>query len=634
MKSRLTMLLVALPALVAGLLVAAPADAATHNAFVTTKNLAMWRSGTVGVGKVAVVCKSSSTCKGTLKFANDSYKRSYSIPGRHAAYVTVWIHRSNPYYPVGKTSAGDYSYVKNAHLTINESSPSNSSPRTYTDITTETRVSAQQIRGDINAIGGTVGMQDMHVELVRMVRGGNVQLVKSANVTETGHYSFNVALGTNNTPSGVYRLKIRGVDSSDEARSWYFRGASNNAAGGGRYLRDATPVQARKTSDYVADFDYTSIQGHAIAGAEVTVAAPPPSFSGSTASLRELDYQRCGDIFGHAEANSAGNYKIDFLPATSSPNNRYMLSFRSPGGSVEVWYGEGDTPYGSCYDATDYNYSKVNLITLTAPKTKNVDVSSSNNNVTVKANFSSSFKSKATPGDKWIRIREKVPGLTVLESPVVAELQAGSSNSRLFADLRPGTFWIETGRHTGCTDWIPSKYRNNSAYFNGLDRGAEAWKTVNGAKAEYAKSIAMGFPAGGKNPPSGYVGWMYRDFCKAYGTGAYTTRTINGYGKTVTINAPTDPMGAVVKGHVSRLGGKTNKEIMVRLSTADQIRVLRTDVTDGSGNFYIAGLATGTYSISVNSDSWRGIGRTFIGRHSIHVTAGHGYNVGTLHFKG
>jgi hypothetical protein len=110
--------------------------------------------------------------------------------------------------------------------------------------------------------------------------------------------------------------------------------------------------------------------------------------------------------------------------------------------------------------------------------------------------------------------------------------------------------------------------------------------------------------------------------------------TVGGFGGSDDKNTGTDKKGAVVKGHVSRTGGRTNKEILVRLSSSRQTLVLRTDITDGGGNFYIAGVATGTYTVSVNSDSWRGIGRTFTGHHTIHVTAGHGYNLGTLHFKG
>ncbi len=126
---------------------------------------------------------------------------------------------------------------------------------------------------------------------------------------------------------------------------------------------------------------------------------------------------------------------------------------------------------------------------------------------------------------------------------------------------------------------------------------------------------------------------MYRSYCKAYGEGTVNSLTVSSASpatKTTSIN----DKGAIVKGHVSRAGGKTNKEMMVRLSNSGGTLVLRTDYTDGSGNFYVAGLASGTYTISVNSDSWRGIGRTFTGKHSITVKRGHVYNAGTLRFKG
>jgi hypothetical protein len=636
MKLRLTAMLFAIPALVAGLLVISPAEAATNNASVRTKTIAMYSSGTVGAGKVLVKCSSRSTCRGTLQFADDTgtpYKRSYAVKGRSQAYVTVLMHKSAPMYPyttANSTDRGDYRDVRNVRLTINESAPYNSKARTYTDIITETKLTKQQISGNIVPVGGSGNMSDLRVELVRVVRGGNTQLVASRDVTEGGNYSFDVALGTNNAPSSVYRVKIRGIDKDDEARSWYYRGADGTSSGGGRYLRDATPVQARKAGNYDADFRYASIRGTAIANAQVTVAAPPPSYSGNSTSLRELDYPRCGDVFGHTSANGAGTYQVDFLPATTSTNNRYMVGLKSPGGSVKVWYGDGSTPYGSCYHATAYKYSKANLITLNGFRDLGLQaVKSSNLNVTVKAKYSSSYK--PTASDRWIRIREKVPGVQILDSPVVAELQAGSSNSRLFTDLPQGTFWVEVGRQTGCSDWYASRYPDNRAYFNGPDRGAERWKTVSGKYAEYQKSKDMGYVS--KTPPRGYKGWMYRGYCKAYGTGTYTSRTISGFDNNYEINTATNPKGAVVKGRVSRSGGRTNKEMMVRLSSSDGKRVIRTDYTDSSGNFYIAGLPSGKWTISVNSDSWRGIGRTFTGKHSITVTRGRGYNAGTLRFK-
>ncbi|MGA8987426.1 hypothetical protein [Aeromicrobium sp.] len=641
MTSRLTALLVAIPALVAGLLVTSPAEAATTNASVKTRTVAMYPSSYLGAGRVYVSCSASTTCRGTLQFVGDSYKRSYAVKARSSAYVTVWMHRDNPDYPEGFNADGSPVSHSNVGLTIDESEPSNSRPRTYTTMRTETRVTKQQIRGSILPVNGAVaGMRDLRVELVRALKGGNTEVVKSAAVTESGSeakYSFTVGLGMNNSPSTAYRLKIRGVDPASEARSWYYRGADGIPTGGGRYLRDATSVQARATGPYDADFSYTSIKGSVSSGqgSQVTVAAPPPSFSSSSTANRELDYPRCANVFGHADADASGRYTVGFLPATNSIDNRYMIGLRSPGGSVEVWYGKDRTPYGSCYDATNYTYSRANLITLNGPLDRFADEVSTNltNDVTVTARFSSAYRSKATTSDRWLRLREQVPGVPILDSPVVAERVASSSTgSAVFTNLRPGRFWVEVGRRTGCSAWYPSRYPDNSAYFKGVDRSAERWKTVAGKYAEYAKSYAMGYIA--RTPPSGYKGWMYRGYCKAYGTGVYEAHSLRGAGNTYPVTLGTNPQGAVVKGRVTRVGGKTNKEMMVRLSSSDGKRVIRTDLTDGSGYFYVAGLASGNWTISVNSDSWRGIGRSFSGKHSVKVYRGHGYNVGTLRFNG
>lgn len=229
--------------------------------------------------------------------------------------------------------------------------------------------------------------------------------------------------------------------------------------------------------------------------------------------------------------------------------------------------------------------------------------------------------------------------------PVVASGLADSAGNRTFSNLRPGDYYVEVGGRTGCADWYPSRYPNSRAYFNGEDRGNELWKAFlrlrdlsGNARSgqEYLARHAIPNPATGaaqNHVRGGYAGWMYPDHCKAYGAGTVNRLTVSGTGQTITTTTSRDPRGAVVKGRVTRPKGKTNKEILVRLSSSDGRRVIRTDVTDGSGTFYVAGLASGRWVISVNSDSWRGIGRNFTGRHSVTVKAGRGYNVGTVKFK-
>ncbi len=146
-------------------------------------------------------------------------------------------------------------------------------------------------------------------------------------------------------------------------------------------------------------------------------------------------------------------------------------------------------------------------------------------------------------------------------------------------------------------------------------------------------AIAFGATYAKQGKSSGKAGWMYRGYCKAYGEGTVNSLTVSPTSASSKTTSTNDK-GAIVRGHVSRTGGRTNKEMMVRLSNSGGTIVLRTDFTDSSGNFYIAGLASGKYTISVNSDSWRGIGRTFSGKHSITVKRGHTYSAGTLKFKG
>jgi hypothetical protein len=128
---------------------------------------------------------------------------------------------------------------------------------------------------------------------------------------------------------------------------------------------------------------------------------------------------------------------------------------------------------------------------------------------------------------------------------------------------------------------------------------------------------------------------MYRSHCRANGAGAYTTLNVSDKGESYTQRVSlTSRKGATVSGRVTRTEGRTNQEMLVRLSSVDGKRVLRTAMTDGSGRFTVYGLPSGNWSIAVNSDSWRGIGRSFTGRKSVRVTAGKSYSVGTLNFLG
>lgn len=642
MSHRKTLVVTALASVVAGLLVTTPAEAAGHSANLKSKTIAI---STAGNGKVAIQCASKKTCKGYLQFVGAAKKTSFSVPAGRTTYEKVALNdnaSANPH--THGTDVGDVKRVTGAKLQFRQSAPAK---RTYTyTVNTETALTRQDITGTITNTG-SVTITDLHVDLVKEVRGGNVTVVKGADVSVGGTYRFGVNLGANNSPSAPYKLRIRGRDQNGVGRSWYWRGSDGAPVGGGAYLRDGSPVRAGRLHDFVADFTYTSISGTTASGAEVTVAATPPSFRGGSAVSRELDIPYCANVFGQDDAEG-GSYAVGFLPVTPadspSVSNRYMIGAKS--GSVHAWYGKSATRFGSCYDATNYERSRAALIKLeTQVVGKALGVSATNNDIKINGVFSPAYKPTAQ-GDRYITLREKIPGVKILDTPIVARGLASSSGDRTFTALEPGKYWVELGRRTGCADWYPSKFPNNNLYFKGLDRASEKWKAFRRLRDlsgnansgyEYIARHADPNPASGTEQnkiKSGYQGWMYREYCKAMGAGVITTLNVDGTSNSFTKTTPRNPIGAVVKGKVKRSGSKTNKEMMVRLTSPAGTRVVRADVTDSSGTFYVAGLASGKWTISVNPDSWRGIDRTFTGRHSITVKAGKGYNVGTLRLKG
>lgn len=501
----------------------------------------------------------------------------------------------------------------------------------------------QQITGHVTGLGASLA-SNVRVELVKGLRGGNTKIVKGQDVRANGGaFALTVNLGAKGAPSEPYRLRIRGTDHNGVTRTWYWRGTSGKPSGGGAYLRDGSVIRATRSGPFRAEVTYGSISGTTAPGAEVTVASPPPTYSGGRDVLRELDIPSCANYFGVTRADAGGAYSVGFLPVTGSANTRYLVGVRH--GSTQAWYGRTDQRFGSCYDATSYQRSRRHLIALTGPVTgKALSTAASGNTLKITARYASSYKPTAQ-GDRWIRLREKVPGVKILDAPVVAEGAANSAGVRSFSNLRPGRYWVEVGRRTGCADWYPSKYSNNNQYFKGMDRASERWKSFRRLRDlpgnaqrgfEHVARTADPNPARGDKHnkiPRGYKGWTYRGYCKALGAGTISTVTVSGTGRTVGKTMARTKRGAVVKGRVTRTGGRTNKEMMVRLSSSAGTRVIRTDLTDGSGTFYVAGLPSGRWTISVNSDSWRGIGRDFSGRHSITVKAGKRYNVGTLRFE-
>lgn len=493
---------------------------------------------------------------------------------------------------------------------------------------------ATTIAGSVFGPGGAGNVGNVRVELISVDRGGNTHVDRFANnIPDGGTYRFTVPLRRKKSTTDIYYLRIVGPDVGGDSQSWFYRGGDGFTATGGRYLRDASPIRARINNEFTADFRYSSISGTAPAGTRLTVAATPPSYRGGAKARRELDLAGCANIF--ATTTSNGTYRVNFLPYGA--DQRYMVAARL--GADERW----NNSFGSCLDVQEYARSSANLLALPpAGMDYPITIGPSSNNLTVVGGFSG-FKA-TSEGDRWVSLREAQPGVAILDSPVVTGAKLTSNGFVTLPNVAPGRYYVELGRRTGCADWYPSRFNNNRKYFKGLDRSAEKWKSFSvlskvsgnrdGGYERVARTVqpnpATDAEQGRK--PAGFAGWMYRTHCKALGAGAYKVVDIAGFGNTRQVSVGSRK-GAVVKGHVSRAAGRTNKEMMVTLSSTDGRRVLRTDLTDGKGNFYVAGLPSGNWKITINADSWRGIGRAYTGRHFINVKAGRVYNAGNLKFK-
>ena len=229
MKLRRAVLVPALVAVVGGVLTAAPAEAASSSASLKSRSIVISKSGT---GKVAIACSSKSACRGTLQFGGGGKTTKYVVRGKQTAYVKVAMAPSssaNPHHG-GKDVNGQYKR-KSATLKVNS--------RSY-KVTTETRVSAQQITGTVAGPGGEGNVGPVRVELISVDRGGNTRVEQFANALGDGaRYRFNVALGANNSASAVYRVRII-------ARVHRRRRAVVVLARQGRRRGDRWPLPARR----------------------------------------------------------------------------------------------------------------------------------------------------------------------------------------------------------------------------------------------------------------------------------------------------------------------------------------------------------------------------------------------------
>lgn len=582
MPFRLPSLAVALLALVGSLLVLTTPAQAAAKPLTTKTSVVSMSSG--GYGSLYARCAKRTACKGKIwvQGASDA-KRSFTVKGRSARWVT--FRHSN------------WRATPTAVVRMSGAAPQR--------VKVEARVTYGTISGTVARAGGPAA-SGVKVELWRMGSRNRNTLISTASDVERngGRFSFRVRMGANNGPSATYKLHVIGT-SGGERRSWWWRGnATGGFAGGSRDIAAGTKIRVTRGQKYrwIANARYSAISGQvrnggrAVAGNEVTIVGRPPYWSKSSKALRDLDFMSCANVYGRTTTNSAGNYQVGFLPTSTA--RIYGVKPDVAG----MWFGAGDRAWGTCHSLINNRAdarSSARMLHLPdgglSGRVHNVGAGRTKVRVAV-----SGYQGKASSAkvDRYLTVREYAKGRKILSSDVVR------ATSGREVSLAEGYYWFEIGRRTGCQAWYKSRYKNNDGYFNGLDRGFEKWKAKNHR--------------------------MYRQHCRAWTSGNYRLVYVSGATQRVVLK---NYKGGSVSGKVNAKKVKPRTELMVRLTSTDGKKVYRTALTDGSGRFKVTGLASGTYRIVVNADSWRGISRSFAGPKSVKVSRGKNKSVGTLTFR-
>ena len=561
------------------LLIAVPANAAPA-LVIKSRHIAM---NSAGLGSVQVECRAKKTCTGSVWATNHSASATkFAVKSGATAYIKMKL---TGWQSLPVDSRGYRTVTLNAHGT------------TAVSATLEPWKAAT-IRGSVQRLGGPA-ISDIEVQLWRVGARDRMVSTHRTSVAEGGNFSFTVPVGINNGPSASYRIQIIGKQAGNR-RTWWWQGSNGNATGGTPHSAQATRFTVTRNAsqqfDYVTNFRYSSISGHITpvgAGKEVTVFQRPAVWPATAAGMRNLDVTSCADVVGRVKTNSTGDYNMGFVPVNA--NRQYIVKTET-----SSWNGTK----GTCHAAVNYRNAADGVSTpglLSVPAGGTVkNFSEARTGTAVSIGVSGYQGTSATANmDKWITIREVSPGRSTLNSDIVYQ---GMARSHV---LPEGRYWVETGRRQGCSAWYSSRFKDNSGYFNGEDRGAEKWKAQNFR--------------------------MYRDHCRSYSTGAYKMLSVTGTGSQAIYLS--NQQGGTVKGKITGRTKKLRGEVMVRLTSTNGNTVYRTALSDGSGNFRVTGLAPGSYTVNVNSDSWRGK-RGFSGKKRVTVKAGKVHSVGKLNFKG
>lgn len=656
---RLLAVSVALVALLGSLLAGGAfrsADAGTVTLRIISNTVAAGNPTSAGnyVTHIRVYCSSSSTCRGKLRLHGTPIANATSYAVGARSYATLRVYFWNTLVPEDFTAnpGGKYfdSGAIRSKVEIYASSPSDYDYHDWVSV--EPLVTSQKVVAAVNS--DWTGVSNVSLTLVD-VSGLVTSDQETINVANggSGPYTFkSKAIGSNNAASSR-RYKIRVSGTADGVRrTWWWRGSTNGnntSYGGSKTVEEGTSIQLTKYGPFEAKIRWGAFTGTVNdtdgdeAGAEVHVLGLP-IHPQTGAAARSLDYAYCANSFG-ADTVTGTTWRVAFVPRNDGADKRYLVQVTpKPGsGSWETW----NKDFGSCQDALAYTNSTSNLLDLgTDAATGTTTLRPSTATVQFRGRYSGYSEAY---GDRYVSLRRYIPGKTILDMPIVkvgvATPLSSVSASVDLTGIPPGKYWAELGRRTSCAAWYPSVYANNDAYLQGEDRGNERWKSFEGkypdelSSALEAQVYAHNYVP--KAVPSGKRGWMYRDVCVSNSAGQ--RRFLDVPNDTATVALPDDDAGngyvyvregATISGHVTRAGGKSNKEMMVSAYSTVGTLVMRSAYTNSSGNFKIRGLASGKYRIGVNLDSWRGIGRSFSGTSIKSVTAGHDYSVGTLYFSG
>lgn len=683
-RHKLLAALITAPALIGAFLVAAaPAEAAGGLVYASNTNdssIAIYgpdataSNRPLGTSFVRVRCTSSKDCTGYASYKGITENRNgsgeswddprvgtyFKVGHGKTAYIAVRL--NTPAYGgvnqdvwtkpggFGSSVSGDEGVYGTLRLA------QSGGDRTYKVVLTN-RVPFVVASGEVT--GPSAGVSNVKI-FQWSISGLRTNREASATVDETTHkftFTKKYYLGFNNVWSNGGRLSIQ-ASVNGHTREWFWRGytwGTGKFYGGSKDIREATQVSFNKDRDFKANFTYGDITGTVTGpgadGADVDIAGAPYSMPTVKSDLRAMDYPYCANDFATATV-SGGTYTARFLPkADGGTDKRYAVHVTPRGGSAgDLW----NDLYGSCLNARNYFYGNANHNAFLIPAGTSQDVNLRTPTGKVDGEVHTSGFSMSTYGDRIVTLREVIPGRAVLDSPIErTTLVSGGTNYYDLEGVKPGHYWLETGRATGCTGWYPSIYPNNNLYLEGLDRGAEIWKAFttldqlwqdsnrqhDGLAAWHAAYDHGATTAAQNHRPSGKAGWMYRDYCKTNSAGKYqaiwvSTKENTGspYTGDWTRTIVSVKKGGEIAGHISR-GTKSNKEMLVTVYSTGGALVPRTTYTNSAGNFRIYGVAPGNYNVEVNADSWRGIGRTFTGPHTKRVSGSGAYSVGTLSAK-